>query len=65
MIDPRSRTTERRTVDIPEAARILGIGRNAGYELARAGVLPTLLVGARRRVVSVEVLERMLSRGAD
>lgn len=60
MSDPRSGTAERRTVDIPEASRILGIGRNAGYELARAGRLPTLLVGARRRVVPLDALEKML-----
>jgi excisionase family DNA binding protein len=47
------------TLTIPEAAKLLGIGRSAAYEAARRGDLPTLSFG-RRRVVLVAALEQML-----
>jgi hypothetical protein len=33
---------DRLAIDIPEAARRLGIGRNQAYEAAKAGELPTI-----------------------
>ena len=51
--------TDRATVSVPEAARILGIGRNLGYHLAKTGELPTRRLG-RRLVVSVDRLRAML-----
>ena len=58
----------KRTVTIPEAALILGIGRNQAYEAARAGTLPTIAFGERKRdgrptryVVPIAALERLLS----
>lgn len=50
----------RRVVDVPEAGRILGVGRNTAYELARKGVIPTIRLGARRVVVPVDRLEALL-----
>jgi excisionase family DNA binding protein len=50
---------DRATLTIPEAAKLLGIGRSAAYEAARRGDLPTLSFG-RRRVVPSAVLEQML-----
>jgi len=44
----------RATIDIPEAAALLGISRNAAYEAARSGVLagvPVLRVGPKRLVI--------------
>jgi excisionase family DNA binding protein len=38
---------QRATLSIPEAARLLGISRNACYEAARRGELPVLRIGAR------------------
>lgn len=52
--------TESATVTIPEAANILGIGRQTAYELARQGVLPVLRLG-KRLVVPKVALERMLA----
>lgn len=49
----------RLTVDIREAARILGIGRNAAYEAARTGEIPTIRIG-HRILVPRAALERML-----
>ena len=51
---------ERRTVDVPEAARILGISRSLAFQLARQGELPGCIRLGNRLVVSVRELERVL-----
>ena len=51
---------ERRTFTVPEAARLLGIGRSAAYDAARRGELPTLRIG-RRILVPRAALEQLLS----
>ena len=58
MNDPGSQT-----ISVEEAARRLGIGRSLAYELARAGRLPVLHLGAKRMVVPEAALERLLSEG--
>ena len=50
---------ECRTVSVPEAGRWLGIGRNASYEAARRGDIPTIRIGRLLRV-PVVALERKL-----
>jgi excisionase family DNA binding protein len=55
--------TERMTLTIPEAAKALGIGRNAGYEAARCGDIPTIRIG-KRLLVPRAALERMLQGAA-
>ena len=52
---------ERQVMTIPEAARILGLSRNFGYELARRGEIPVIRLG-RRIVVPKAAFERMLKR---
>lgn len=51
----------RKTLKVPEAARLLGISRATAYNLARSGQLP----GARRLggriVVLREILEKFLA----
>lgn len=47
------------TITIPEAAERLGIGRNAAYEAARRGQLPTIWLG-RKRLVPIMALRKML-----
>jgi excisionase family DNA binding protein len=37
----------RLTLTIPEAAALLGIGKNQAYECARRGELPTIRMGHR------------------
>lgn len=49
-----------RTVSVEDACRLLGIGRNLGYELARQGKLPGALRLGRRIVVSRRALEAAL-----
>ncbi len=53
----------RRTVSIPDAARILGIGRNSAYEAAARGQIPTIRLG-RRLLVPTDALDRMLRKEA-
>ena len=50
---------EPRTVSVPEAGKWLGIGRNAAYEAARRGDIPTIKIGRLLRV-PVVALERKL-----
>ncbi len=38
---------ERLTYDIPEAGKKAGLGRNASYEAARRGQIPTIRLGSR------------------
>ncbi|MBW1717053.1 MAG: helix-turn-helix domain-containing protein [Deltaproteobacteria bacterium] len=47
-------------MSIPEAAKLLGISRNTGYEMARLGQLPTIKCGQRRLVVPRAALLKML-----
>ena len=47
------------TITVPEAARMLGISRGLGYEMAREGTIPTLRFG-RRVVVPLAAIERLL-----
>jgi excisionase family DNA binding protein len=49
------------TLSIPEAGKVLGIGRSAAYEAARSGQLPTIRIG-RRILVPLVALERLLER---
>jgi excisionase family DNA binding protein len=47
-------------VSVPEAARLLGIGRNAAYDAAASGDLPIIRFGKRMLVPRV-ALDRMLN----
>jgi excisionase family DNA binding protein len=48
------------TMSIEEAAKVLGVGRNFCYELAKTGQLPTIRLGSRRLVVPRIALQKML-----
>jgi len=48
-----------KTLSVPEAGKWLGIGRNAAYEAARRGEIPTIKIGRLLRV-PVVALERKL-----
>jgi predicted DNA-binding transcriptional regulator AlpA len=50
----------RATIDVPEAGKILGISRNAAYDAARRGEIPTIKIGDRL-LVPIEQFNRMLS----
>lgn len=51
---------EKKTLTIPEAAKVLGIGRSAAYEAARTGQIPTIKIG-KRILVPVTALELLLA----
>ena len=38
---------ERLTYDIPEAGKKAGLGRNASYDAAKRGEIPTIKIGGR------------------
>ena len=56
-------TTTKRTYTVPEAAKLLGIGRTAAYEAARTGQIPTIRIG-KRLLVPVAALDHLLSEPA-
>ncbi len=45
------------TLSIPQAAEILGVGRDLAYQAARSGELPTVRLGRRLLVRTDELLE--------
>jgi excisionase family DNA binding protein len=51
---------QRRTITVPEAAKILGIGRDQAYAAAHSGQLPVIRIG-KRVLVSLPALEKMLA----
>jgi excisionase family DNA binding protein len=56
---PDTAGTERQTLSVEEAGRILGISRGSAYAYARNGSLPTIRLG-NRVLVPRQALERML-----
>jgi len=50
---------DKAVLTIPEVARLLGLSRNFGYELARRGEIPIIRFG-RKIVVPKAKFERML-----
>lgn len=50
-------------ISVPAAARMLGVSRNTGYEMARLGQLPVIRCGQRRLVVPKAALMKMLEEG--
>jgi len=57
--DALSRDTQRLTVSVEEAGRILGISRGSAYARAEDGSLPTLRLG-KRLLVPKSALDKML-----
>lgn len=48
------------SLSVPEAAKLLGIGKTLAYELAQTGELPGVYqVGSRYRCATAKVLEHM------
>ena len=50
------------TLTVPEAAKLLRIGRATAYEAVKTGTLPSLKFG-RRVVIPYSALERLLNEG--
>jgi hypothetical protein len=52
-----------KTLSVPEAGKIYyDLGRNAAYEAAKRGDIPTIKIGKLKRV-SVRVMEAKMERG--
>jgi excisionase family DNA binding protein len=49
---------------VPEAGRRLGLGRNAAYDAAARGEIPTIRIGKLLRVPKV-AFDRMLERAGE
>ena len=47
-------------ISVTAAARMLGVSRNTGYEMARLGQLPIIRCGQRRLLVTRAALLKML-----
>ena len=59
----KNRNENRKTMSVPEAGAIYyELGRNASYEAARRGEIPTIQVGRLLRV-PVAVMERKVQGG--
>lgn len=54
-----AQNVEPMTYTVEEAAKLLRIGRNQGYDAAKSGALPTIKIG-KRILVPRLALERML-----
>ena len=52
---------KRRTMTVPQAGAVLGIGRTAAYQAAHTGEIPTIRIG-NRIVVPLPAFERMLQQ---
>ena len=59
-MDKKVHADDCRTISVPEAARMLGISRNAGYEAVKNGDLPSIKIG-RRVVVPKTAFEKLLA----
>jgi excisionase family DNA binding protein len=51
---------ERKVLTVPEAGAQLGLGRNASYDAAKRGDIPTIRIGKLLRV-PLRALEQMLN----
>lgn len=51
---------QRQTYSVPEAGARLGLSKNAAYEAAKRGELPTLKIGGRL-FVPIAAFEKMLA----
>lgn len=54
---------EKKTLSLPEFAKVMGISRSLAYILAKEGKLPVIKLGAKRVVVPKAAVEKMLKGG--
>jgi excisionase family DNA binding protein len=52
--------SERKTMTVEQAARVLGVGRNSAYQAARAGQIPAIRIG-KRLIVPTAAFEKFLA----
>jgi excisionase family DNA binding protein len=61
MTDTESSGDKRLVYDVPEAGEMLGLTRNASYEAAKRGDIPTIRIGKLIRVPKL-AFHQMLER---
>ena len=49
-------------VDVPEAARLLGISETSAWRLVSDDTLPSMIVGKRRRMIRRDAIEAYLKQ---
>jgi len=49
-------------VGLQEAARLLGISKSLAYKLAATGEIPTIPMGARRKIVPMAAIEKLVAQ---
>ncbi len=55
---------KRKTLTVPEAGKVLGLGRNSSYDAARRGEIPTVRIG-KRLLVPRAALAKLLGQTDD
>ena len=55
---------EKQTYSVPEAAKILGLNRNSGYDAVKRGEIPVIKIG-KRLLVPKPALHRLLQQGSN
>jgi excisionase family DNA binding protein len=58
---PTAASDDRLVYDVPEAGRMLGLARNASYEAAKRGTIPTIKIGKLIKVPKA-AFHQMLER---
>lgn len=53
-------TIERKTYNVPEIAKMLGISRPAAYDLCASEGFPAIRIGERRIVVPCEAFDKWM-----
>ena len=57
-------TIERKTYNVPEIAKMLGISRPAAYDLIHSDGFPVIRIGERRFVIPCEAFDKWMSDAA-
>jgi excisionase family DNA binding protein len=56
---------EQLTLSVPEAGKMVNLGKNAAYAAARSGQIPTLRFGRKLRVPKARFLKLLSEGGAE
>jgi excisionase family DNA binding protein len=59
----QSKQDDRLVYDVPEAGALLGLSRNASYEAAKRGQLPTIKVGKLLKVPKAALMRLLEQAG--
>lgn len=57
-------TIERKTYDVPEIAKMLGISRPSAYDLCASEGFPAIRIGERRIVIPHDAFDRWMQDAA-